>query len=206
MYLAIQATANPPSPTPSTTAAVAMNSLLWIGFGFVAAIVLFFMFTIYVPPKRSPLTRKTMHFLTALCGALAGGFLTGGALLDVVWTKGAGKVSLSATAGFALAILVWWGYGKIPEDQGINVDDTATIDIPPGWIFKSVVDSLITKLKAGVEYVGFTDEELNAELKPQQLQADGIIELLKSLRAVTVRQAIRPYKVKKSKNVYQLKI
>jgi hypothetical protein len=206
MYLAIQATPNPSGPAPATTAVLTMNPLLWIGFGFVAAIVLFFMLTIYLPPKKSPLTRKTMHFLTALCGGLAGGFLTGGALLDVIWTKGTGKVSLSATAGFALAILVWWGYGKIPEDQGINVDDTATIDIPSGWTFKSVVDSLITKLKAGVEYVGFSDQELNAELKPQQLKADGIIELLTSLRSVTMKQTIRPYKVKKSKNVYQLKI
>ena len=149
-------------PPQQSTSTVTMNPLLWIGFGFMVALVAFFMWTIKSPPENNSLTRKAMHFLTALCGGFSAGFITGGALLDVTWTQGPTKVGISATAGFALAILTWWGYSKIPE--GGEVTFKPTIGIGKNWSLEQAATTIAGSLKSAVNFGNLTAAEKGAKL------------------------------------------
>jgi uncharacterized membrane protein YfcA len=54
-----------------------MTPQLWIGFGFLTALVIFLIVSFFFAPKLTDDQRRTMKFLTALCAGVAGGFLSG---------------------------------------------------------------------------------------------------------------------------------
>jgi hypothetical protein len=53
-----------------------MFPLLWIAFGFVAAIVTFLMIAFLMRDRSSANQHKILRFLTSLCSGFAGGFFS----------------------------------------------------------------------------------------------------------------------------------
>jgi hypothetical protein len=49
-----------------------MSTQLWIGFGFLALLVLFLMYSVINPPKPADSTSATVKFLTALTDKISG--------------------------------------------------------------------------------------------------------------------------------------
>ena len=175
---------------------LAMNTILWIGLGFLIVLVGFLIYSVYKPPPRGSQGRKTMRFLTALCAGFSAGFLTGAALFNATFTHGLWKLSLSGSAGIALFFLIWLTYEKF-SGEGLDIDDNLTIDMTPKWTFRAIADRVTGKMKAGVDYGTLTDAELNARMKKQTLTSDSVEHLLEALRNTTESEKIRPYKVTK---------
>ncbi|HEY1463253.1 MAG TPA: hypothetical protein VGF44_07540 [Terriglobales bacterium] len=182
-----------------------MNPILWIGFGFLAAFVVFLGFTIYKPPPRGSQGRATMRIFSSLCCGFAGGFLTGAAVFNATFTHALGKVGISGSAGIALFLTVFFFYDKIPDGE-LNVPDGVTLTIPKNCKFSDATDIVGTITKAGMDYHALNNDELGSDMKEQSIQAASWEQLLELLRNVTAKQTIRPYTVKKENGSYMFKV
>ena len=178
-----------------------MSATLWIGFGFLVALVIFLVCSFFFTPKLTDDQRAILKFLLALCAGFSGGFLTGGALFEMHKT-GPTTIGISGTAGFALFFVVWFFYPKV-----FKLADGFQCSIPVGWTFQDAVDS-ITQAEAGVaNYVGFTPQELGAHMKAKDVSSKSVSEAIGQLRLMTAKtNAVRPYEVTKKGSVYNLTI
>jgi hypothetical protein len=179
-----------------------MTPQLWIGFGFLALLVIFLICSFFFLPKLTNDQRGTLKFLTALCAAFAGGFITGDALLKVNKTVGATEIAISGTAGFALFFAIWFFYPKV-----FRLEDGFEFSVPEGWTFRDTADSMAQSINSLTDYQGFTDAELKSVLKSRKLSTKSIPEAISQLRLITVIPgAVRDYAVTQDGSVYRLKI
>lgn len=195
-------TTQPPAQEPP----VHMTPQLWIGFGFLVALVAFLIISYFVELKQSSTRRAIIQFLTSLTAGFAGGFLSGSSIFDASWTSPTSRIALSGTAGFAIFFAVWFSYQKMFPPPGLTADDRLSLDIPEGWSFKDVVDTLAGKDKCAVDYQGFTSEELNTKLKRQSLDGTSYAALMQAARFLSVNGTIRPFTAEKVGNIYVLKV
>jgi hypothetical protein len=173
-----------------------ISSTLWIGFGFLAALVVFLGVTIYLPPKDNT-GRATLKFLTALSAGFSGGFFTGDALFKYQQQIGGGVFGVSGTAGCALFFTVWFVYPKV-----FRLDDAINLDVPANWTFRNTVE---TVAGAPCEYDGFNSEELQAPTRASKVSAQTPSEAIRQVRLITaVVNAVRPYEVQKGQSAYRL--
>ncbi len=185
---------------------VYMTPQLWIGFSFLVALVAFLIISYFVELKQSSTRRAILQFLTSLTSGFAGGFLSGSSIFDASWTSPTSRIALSGTAGFAIFFAVWFSYQKMFPPPGLTADNSLPIDIPAGWSFKDVVDTVAGKDKCAVDYQGFTPKELNTKLKSQTLNAKSYIELMQAARLLSVGGTIRPFTAERVGNIYVLRV
>jgi ABC-type transport system involved in multi-copper enzyme maturation permease subunit len=183
-----------------------MTPQLWIGFGFLVALVAFLIISYFVELKQNSTRRAILQFLTSLTSGFAGGFLSGSSIFDASWTSPTSRIALSGTAGFAIFFAIWFSYQKLFPPPGITAEDSLSLDIPEGWSFKDVVNTLAGKDKSAVDYQGFTPEELNSKLKSQTLVGKSYLELMQAARLLSVSGAARPFTAEKVGNTYVLKV
>lgn len=191
---------------PVQQQSVHMTPQLWIGFGFLVALVAFLIISYFVELKQSSTRRAILQFLTSLTAGFAGGFLSGSSIFDASWTSPTSRIALSGTAGFAIFFAVWFSYQKMFPPPGLTAENSLPLDIPEGWSFKDVVDTLAKKDKSAVDYQGFTSEELNTKIKSQTLNAKSYIGLIQAARLLPVSGTIRPFTADKVGNIYILRV
>lgn len=191
---------------PAQQQPVQMTPQLWIGFGFLVALVAFLIISYFVELKQNSTRRAILQFLTSLTSGFAGGFLSGSSIFDASWTSPTSRIALSGTAGFAIFFAIWFSYQKLFPPPGIVADDSLTLDIPEGWSFKDVVNVLAGKDKCAVDCQDFTPEELNTRLKSQTLKGKSYIELMQAARLLAMNGTIRPFTADKVDNIYVLKV
>jgi hypothetical protein len=157
-----------------------MTPTLWIGFGFLAALVVFLIISFFIKDTSSPTQYNTLHFLTALCAGFAGGFLTGDALFKLDGTMANGiKVGLTGTAGFAAFFLIWLTYPK----RTLPVPKNAfNVTIPNGWTFEAAVDRIVKAAQGVHEFKGFSKEQLAYTLEGREIKTPSAVEAIKRLR------------------------
>lgn len=175
-----------------------MTAILWIGFGFLAALVIFLGVTIYFPPKDNT-GRATLKYLTALSAGFSGGFLTGDALFKYHQQIGGADIAISGTAGCALFFTV-----LLLHDTVLRLDPGVAVDVPAGWTFRGTVE---TVAGAACEYINFRPEELQTPTRAAKLNAKTPEGLILQVRLITAADnAVRPYKVQKQDGAYRLTI
>ena len=163
---------------------------LWIGLGFVALLVIFFIIAFFTRENLSPSQLQIMRFLTSLCAGFAGALITGEALVQGKVPIGTGgSLAISGTAGFALFFLIWLTF-----DRTIKAPDSYNIRIPDGLAFKSAVNVIASQDGAVADLDGFSLEERTALLNGQALRCKTPEEAIKLLRSLA-RTRIRPYEV-----------
>jgi hypothetical protein len=179
-----------------------MNTQLWIGFGFLALLVIFLIFSFFRAPTLTDDQRGSIKFLSALCAAFSGGFLTGGALFEMHKTTGTTTFGISGTAGFALFLVVWFFYPRV-----FKLTDGFEFSIPANWTFRDTVDGMAQAKGGTTDCRGFTDAELGAPIKGRRISAQSLREAMLQLRLITVAaNAIRPYDVFEESGTYRLTI
>ena len=179
-----------------------MTPQLWIGFGFLTALVIFLIVSFFVAPKLTDDQRRTMKFLTALCAGVAGGFLAGASVFEGTWTTPTSKIALSGTAGFALFFAVWFFYPKV-----FTIADAISISIPNGWSFRDATDTVVSGASAVADYQGFTKKELTSPMKSTKIETKTVTDALLMLRLLPETPgAIREYDVTQDGSVYRLKV
>lgn len=178
-----------------------MTTLQWIGLGFAAALVIFFIVAFFVAKRMTDDQRNLIRFLSALCAGFAGGLFVGDALFQLTGTFGLGaKYAISGATGFALFFVIWFFFPKATGfPPGIR------FSIPEGWTFRQVVDELSGIDSAVPAYEGFTPEELAAPLRPWKLKAKNVKGAISQLRNLTATPAaIRKYNVTEEDSTYRL--
>jgi hypothetical protein len=175
-----------------------VTTTLWIGFGFLAALVVFLMVSIYFPPTDNA-GRATLKFLTALSAGFSGGFLTGDALFKYEQQIGGANIAVSGAAGCALFFTVWFVYPSV-----FRLDDAFSIDVPAGWSFRDTIETIA---HTPCDYIDFHSEELEAQTRAAKISAKTAEGAILQVRLITARlNSVRPYDVQKDENVYRLKI
>lgn len=175
-----------------------MTTILWIAFGFLAALVIFLAVTVYFPPKDNS-GRATLKFLTALSAGFSGGFFTGDALFKYQQQIGETTIAVSGAAGCALFFTIWFVYPRV-----FRLEDAIALDVPAGWTFRSAVETIA---RAPCEFLDFRPEEMRALTRASKLSARTVEEVILQVRLITASiNAVRPYEVEKADSVYHLKI
>jgi hypothetical protein len=185
-----------------------MTPLLWIGLAFVAALVAFLMVTFFATMKQDAVSAtayNNLHFLTALCGGFAGGFLAGDALFR--WEQqlsGGTKLFLSGTAGFALFFLVWLTYPKRPPPAAPNPlpDESVKMSIPEGWSFEQAARSITNAAQRTIHFEGFDQAQLEIKMPEINVEAPTVREALEQLQYQS--GAVPKYHVLLDKGVYHI--
>ena len=179
-----------------------MTAPLWIGFAFLALLVIFLMVSFFLTPRLTPDQRGTLKFLSSLCAGFGGGFLTGSALFEMHKATGSTTFTVSGTAGFALFLVIWFFYPRV-----FKLDDGFEFSIPSGWTFREVVDAMTSGSKGVNEYQGFTAEELSAPIQGRRISSKSLSEGITRVRLITVQMdAVRPFDVTREDSVYRLKV
>jgi hypothetical protein len=179
-----------------------MTPQLWIGFGFLTALVIFLIVSFFFAPKLTDDQRRTMKFLTALCAGVAGGFFSGASVFEGTWTTPTSKIALSGTAGFALFFVVWFFYPKV-----FTVPDAIALSIPDGWNFRAAADAVMNSVSAVADFQGFTQAELNSTVRSKRIETKTVSDALLMLRLLPETPGtIREYDITQNGSVYVLKV
>jgi hypothetical protein len=179
-----------------------MTSQLWIGFGFLALLVVFLIVSFFLTPKLTNDQRATLKFLTALCAGFSGGFLTGSALFEMHMTKGPTTFSISGAAGCALFFTVWFFYPKI-----FTLEPGFAFSIPPNWSFRDSAEQIAQSQSAAVDWQGFMKEELDSPMQTRQLSGRTAKDALLQLRLITsTPNVVRPYDVEEDASIFRLRV
>jgi len=169
-------------PTNTKREDSGMTPLLWIGLGFVAAIVVFLMITSFV--RLNEQADKNLRFLTALCAGFAGGFFTGDALFRYQQQLGSGtNIFISGTAGFALFMLVWFTYARKPSTAPDPLpNESVNLSIPEGWTFEQAARAITSAARRTVHFGGFDKAQLATRLPAIDIAAPTFCDALEQLR------------------------
>jgi len=180
-----------------------VTAQLWIGFGFLALLVIFLIVSFFVTPKLTDDQRATLKVLSALCAGFSGGFLTGSALFELHKTAGATNYTISGTAGCALFLVVWIFYPKV-----FRLRDAIAFSIAQNSTFEKTVRDLTQSRASVAEFTGFQTSELSAGMQSGAgVSTKSLAEAVAQLRFLTsTSNAVRPYDVVLQGSVYHLKI
>jgi hypothetical protein len=180
-----------------------MTPPLWIGLGFVAAIVGFLMITSFV--RLNQQADKNLRFLTALCAGFAGGFFTGDALFRYQQRLGSStNILLSGTAGFALFLLVWLTYAKRSPDVVLDPvpDETVKMSFPEGWSFEQAAVSITNAAQRTIHFQGFDRAQLATRMPAMEIEAPTFRDALEQLRYHSGK--VPEYRVDLVKGIYHI--
>ena len=178
----------------------------WVGVGLVLIVVLFFMYAFFKAPNMTQQQFAIIKILAALCAAGAGALITGEALFKAEVSMGeTQKYLFTGTAGFALFGLVWLIF---PKYSAPSAPDSFSVSLPEGWTFRHAVEKFAELDKnAFADFEGFSDDELNAELKSRQIATKTAKDAIRLLRSATVvANAVRKYDVIYKDSTYHLRI
>lgn len=98
---------------------------------------------------------------------------------------------VSGTAGVALFLVVWYGFGQFVEEP----PDAFVFSVAKGWTFREAADALAQIDSAVVQFDGFTDKELNSQLLERQIRVTTVVEGLIALRATAKDVSFPKYAV-----------
>lgn len=177
-----------------------MTAILWIGFGFLFLIIIFLMITFFFKENLSHPQYIILRFLTSLCAAFAGGFISGEAMfkLDANMADGA-KIIISGTTGFALFFIIWFTYQK---KNGIKPKDSFTFSIPEGWTFLSAVNGIVKASNGVSEFQEFTEGQLSLVIKDVNLETPSPKKAIESLKHLCPN--LPDYEVIVEGNIYRI--
>lgn len=177
---------------------------LWIGFGFVAFLLVVLVIIFFTIPNLTEDRRSILRFLISLCAGFAGAFITGQILFNIEGSLGTNaKYGISSSAGFALFLIIWFFFPK--SKTPLAPPDSITISIPKGCTFKQAVEILVQNDKAVASYKNFTDKELQAELQARELHEKTVSDAISRLQFIAVKPgAVPEYTVNYSNSVYSL--
>ena len=175
---------------------------LWIGFGFVALLVIFLIVAFFGKDKIGSAQVQILRFLCSLCAGFAGALITGEALFKMNLTTGSnGTIAIQGAAGAALFFAVWFTFKLV-----VPPPDAYNVSIPDGWKFNDTVKTLVKRDGAVADFIGFTQEELEAPLRGQELHTKTLIDSLRALRLLSTATPIREYQIEFQAPTYRLRI
>jgi hypothetical protein len=183
---------------------VLQENQLWIGVAFALILVCFLMYA-FKTPNMSTSQHNIVKFLSSLCAAFAGAAIAGTALLNFRRVVGGTDLAISGTAGFALFFAVWFFFPKPTTNP--TYPDAFNFSLPESWTFQQTIDTIVSRDRAFITYVGFRAEELSATMKKWEISCQSPLDAIARLGALTVVPgAIRDYTVTLRDSTYTLAV
>jgi len=192
-----------------------MSPILWVACLIVFFIVGFLMVAFFAGRQMSEPQYNILHFLCTLCGALAGGFVTGEALFRAQGSFGSGtQYLITGTSGFALALVLWFFFPKFPKTTPSQTPpsptppplvDSLSFSVPDGWTFEQMVFELVQKDGAVPDFDGLTAEEVKTPLRAGKLRTRTIAEAVRQLRSFALTP-IREYDVMVEDSTFKIRL
>jgi predicted permease len=143
------------------------------------------------------------HFLLMWILPLSSGFGVGCFAGSLKATGPVGAFTVTATGGFAVWLL---SYYLLPKPSG-KAPDSISIKILPGMSFRQASEVLAKQDGYSAAFTGFDDSILNAKIKPEQMTAAGVLQLIEKLKYNFVDESLRiEYRVVRDSNrgLYQI--
>ena len=176
----------------------------WIGLGFVALLVIFFMVAFFMK-NLTPSQEQILRFLAALCAGFAGALLAGEALFSMnTQLQQGSSLAVRGTAGFALFFAVWYGFRQVAHGLPSG-PEALSFSVPPGWTFRGAVDALATNDNAVAKFVDFPETALNTVLRAREIHTGNVTEAILALRELAEPGALPLYDVIFNVPTYQLR-
>ena len=178
-----------------------MTPLLWVSFGFAAALFLFLVIAFFAAKDLTISQWQILRVISAFCSGISGGLFSGEALFKLDGQISTGfNMGVSGSAGFALFFTIWFTFGRIAsKPKGIS------LSIPSGWTFEQTASELARSEGKTIEFLGFDSAEKLARLNERVLVADSGVQILGALGSCSTTD-IRPYDVRLDGVTYQLRI
>lgn len=174
---------------------------LWVAVAFAAFGLVFLAVVFFAKENLSQGQWKILQFFIALSGGLASGLFAGEASIKVTGELGEGlQLALQGTAGFAVFFAIWFTF-----DRGI-FPDAFHFNVPAGWKFEQAARAMGKHDNKAVEFVGFTDAELQAALDPHEVHTKTLKQALLLLRNLVAGAAVRPYVVDQGEGLCRLRM
>lgn len=174
------------------------NIKLWIGLGFLAALVIFFMIAFFAKNNISRPRYTILQILAALMAGFAGWFLAGEALFEIAGELSSGlNLAVTGTSGIALFFVIWFVF---PKYQAEAPDDAFHFSVAEGSTFVSVIRQIVRVENALSELIDFTDEEKTLSLDAHELHESSALIALQKLRFLN--ENLPMYTVSLRENVY----
>ncbi len=175
----------------------------WVGLLFFAVLLGFLLFTFYRATALTDDQRGILKLLSAFSAGFAGALIAGDVLFRMEGTLSNGaKYLLSGTSGFALFLVVFFFYPAVTK-----LPDGILFSVPEGWTLEHTAEALAKLDNFAVEFSGFHESELAAQLKTWNLKAASVADALSRLRSITKnRGVVRDYSVESLGSSYLLRI
>jgi hypothetical protein len=186
---------------PAITREGTVNSLFWIAVGFATVLVVFFMFAFFRQQEPSSGQHAILRFLGALCAGVSAAFLVGSLTITGKAPIAAADVAISGAGGFALFLIVWWGWRR----AGASGNGVAYYVPDREHTFASVAEALAQQEGASVQFRSFSEEQKNTRLKKGLIMADTMTRALEVL-GTRASDGFPSYKVERGESLYTLSI
>ena len=159
-----------------------MDTRVWIGVAFGAALVIFLMVAYFKARNITDGQLVILRFLSALCAGCMGASFAGEALFEASGKTGTGlDIVVSGTAGFALFLVVWF-----TTKRTILPADAFNYTPPGSSTFEENATAIAQADGAVVEFKNFTSKHLATEVRSQQLNCDDAADALRHLGKLAV--------------------
>lgn len=178
-----------------------MSVQLWVGVGLVVFLLLFLSVAFFTKDNLAPGQWKILQFFIALCGALASALFAGEATIKVNADIATGQqLVISGTAAFAVFFAIWFTFDRQ------MFPDAFHFNIPPGWKFEQAARAMAKHDNKVAEFIGFSNEELQAPLDPHELHAKTLKQALMLLKNLVSAGAVRSYSVAAEESLCKLQV
>jgi hypothetical protein len=187
----------------------AITPIRWVAIVLVFLVLAFLMFAFFRLDTLSTGQRMILRFLMAMCAGGAGGIFTGTAVVQLNWQVPGGTGAISGAAGMALFLIVLLVFRGVEPDVSNPPQTTGKLRVvlPHGVSFGNAAKTWAAVGKTTVDFVGFEDKELNAEVQEQELDLTSLADGFLALRnLVKDRGAVRKYGVRKKDSIFYLTV
>lgn len=177
-----------------------MTPQLWIAVVFAAVLVGFFMVAYFTGGNMTLSQQNILRFLAATCAGCFGGFLSGDLIIRYEVAGPAGNFALSATAGIALFVFIWWTWHRaVPMPS-----DAFHFALGKGWTFEQAVKAIAGQDNAVVSISGFNQEQLKSELAAKELHCLSPKQAIEQLRTLDTSGSLPGYSVRRDPEGYHV--
>ena len=148
---------------------------------------------------------KTRHGIVRLFCSIGAGtaglLMTGDAVLSFTGQLGASSTLIfNAVGGVALFGLVWLTFGPFAAPPPVTSE--VSLGVPSGWTFEQLLQSIAGSGRALIDFQGFSREQLDAPVRPENFKAPDTKRALELSRSLVRSDGFPQYDVTFNSGLY----
>ena len=180
-----------------------METKFWVGVGFGAVSLLFFMVAYFKPP-RVPGQFVILKVIASILAGAAGLFLSGEVFTQLTSNPSPGaQFTVSATGAIALFVLVWLTFPRPPKEVPPPAQ-AWVFSFPRPTTFRQAAEVIRDVNGATMDFHGFKPQEENVALSTLNINEATQLNAFKRLASLAPPKALPPYEVRQTRLHFDL--